>query len=60
MARPEKNIDENLLLDLYSQGYTCRELAKQFGISASTVSARVNKYYSVKTSLVVKRELRLK
>lgn len=58
MARPEKDIDERLLLDLYAQGHTCRELAKRFGISASTVSARVNKYYTVETKLVVNRSLR--
>ncbi|ACL20740.1 hypothetical protein Dhaf_2714 [Desulfitobacterium hafniense DCB-2] len=56
MARPEKNLNENLILDLYKQGYTSREIAKQVGVSPTTVMNRIRKYGTVSVSFSVKRD----
>lgn len=44
MARPEKFIDERLIIKLLQDGYTTRQIAKQLDICSATVSNRMKKY----------------
>lgn len=60
MARPEKLIDEHLILKRLEAGFTTRQIAKEFGICSATVSNRMKKYGNFKKKISVKSSFILK
>lgn len=60
IARPEKLLNEALLVKEYQEGYTSRELAERHGVSHATIIRRVSKYVDIKTrfSVVVEKTVR--
>lgn len=57
MARPEIDLDEKKMLEMLQNGYTCRQIASAFGVSASTVSYRMKKYVKIEKEMVVRRKI---
>ena len=60
MARPQKPLDEHLMLKKYLDGATSREIAKEFGVTQQTVMNRLYKYLEVKVGFSVQVEKTLK
>jgi len=58
MARPRKEIDEELLLQLYMSGMTSRDLAKKFKICQQTVLNRLYKYIDITVDVKVHKVLK--
>lgn len=58
MARPEKDIDSFLLLKRYEEGYSSRQIGREFGLSGTAVMKRINKLANVETH--IKRTIKLK
>jgi transposase len=47
MARPFKDIDDRILVKLFMEGYSSRELARKYNVTHQTILNRVKKYVDI-------------
>jgi DNA-binding CsgD family transcriptional regulator len=60
MAAHRKDLDDSTIIDLYLQGKSSTEIAKQFGTSHRTILLRLKKaYYREKNSIRVTMEFQI-